>query len=276
TAAGNSAFGVAPKVIELGGQSFPVPSPEDCSTRAYQERPELEEQLEAALDDSIRDPMTVIMEGPAGSGKTTLAWRIAAKLGLPLYRFQCDDCVMADNLLTAPRITSTTGAIQFVLQPLAAAAVEGAVCLLDDADKCSPHALSALVSIVDPAIRSLYSSQAGGVAIPVRRSFRLLLAVNDLAAVPSFILDRCVKIHIGYPAIEQTIQMALLALPADVGQVLERAFWKAWRKTPADQRAPLSPRAASLTFEFSAKLLARGRTATDAVALALQSCVVGK
>jgi len=161
--------------------------------------------------------------------------------------------------------------VDYVLQPLAAAALRGGLCLLDDVDKAGERALSCLVSVLDEASHSVYSNLAA-VNIPLHSGFRLILTANDLQSLPPYIVTRCVVFRIDHPGVKETLRMVRSHVPGV--EELERAFLRAWEKRQsAEAGRALSPREAVLIFRLGQKMQASGQSAAAAMQSALDSVV---
>lgn len=252
--------------ITLSGVRFHVIPPEQSNLSSYLERRELLDLVLPSLEDSLGPPLRVLLVGPPGSGKSSLAAQAACKLGLPLWRFVATDSVAAEDWNCQARIAN--GVVEYVLGPLAAAAFHGGLCLLDDIDKAGVKALSGLVQVMDEGSNSLFSV-LGAVAIPIHPSFRLMLAANDLHSLPAFLRTRCVVFHIDHPSVEQTLHMVKSRLPGI--DELERAFLRSWEKRCSDSEHTISPREATLVFRLGQKLTSSGQSAAMAMEAALDS-----
>ncbi len=218
------------EVTTVSGQTLYVVSPEENhETGCFERRWELTDLVLPALSDAFGPPLPVLLVGPPGSGKSTLARLAAAELGLPFYRFQAHDSVSAEDFICVGRI-SAAGTVEYVLKPLAAAALRGGLCLLDDVDKAGERALSGLVSVLDEASHRVYSNLAA-VSIPLHSRFRLILAANHLEALPPFVRTRCVVFRIDHPGVRETLSIAKSRVPGV--KELERAFLEAWKKKQA-------------------------------------------
>lgn len=143
-------------------------------------------------------PLNPRLIGRPGSGKTTLAYSVAASLDQPVFIFQCTMDTRPDDLLVSPVIAGD-GRIAYHASPLVTAMLRGAVCILDEANRMSEKSWASLAPLLDR--RRYVESIVAGLKLHAHPDFRVCCTMNDDAStyeVPEYIQSRL------QPAIEVT------------------------------------------------------------------------
>jgi len=257
--------------LKIAGLTVWACCPQPTEVNGMVRRKEVEAPLLAALRrDEYGPPLPPLLGGPTGSGKTTLARLIAKQLKLPFYRFQGNDSITAEDFLCVGRI-NPGGGVEYVLQPVASAVVNGGLCLIDDVDKVQPPALSALLPLLDGE-RIIQSTLLSGF-LTVHSDFRLIFACNEIERLPLWFTSRVVKFRVDYPPVEDVLKMAMAQVP-DTGDCLRKAFIELWKQRNGSSGISLSPREAVRIFQLAGKLQKAGRPTLAAVETAMDAVLI--
>lgn len=135
-------------------------------------------------------PLNPRLIGRPGSGKTTLAYSVAASMNHSVYIFQCTMDTRPDDLLIGPVIAGG-GRIAYHASPLVTAMLRGAVCILDEANRMSEKSWASLAPLLDR--RRYVESIVAGLKLHAHADFRICCTMNDDAStyeVPEYIQSR--------------------------------------------------------------------------------------
>ncbi|MDA8084073.1 MAG: AAA family ATPase [Nitrospiraceae bacterium] len=143
-------------------------------------------------------PVPLLLVGPPGIGKTSIAKAIAEALGLPFHSFNLGGA--SDNAVFRGHHSSwsesTPGGI---VRMLINAGCENPVVLLDEIDKAgeSSHGMiqDIVSELVDPSTNCRFMDNYMGFPINLGRCLYILTA-NDKRRIPDYLLDRCELIDI--------------------------------------------------------------------------------
>ena len=180
------------------------------------------------LGDRLGKP--VLVEGPAGTGKTELAKSVAAMTGARLIRLQCyegmDEAkalyewdyrkqLLAIQLRGADTGGGDAGSLfaeDFLLtRPLLAAirATEPVVLLVDEVDRLDVEAEALLLEVLSDYQVSI--PELGTVA--ARQVPLVFLTSNGSRELSEALKRRCLYLHIGYPTVEREREIVLARVP---------------------------------------------------------------
>lgn len=179
--------------------------------------------------DSTDLPMNPRITGKPGSGKTTLAYAAAQRLGREVYVMQATPDMTTDRLLVA-----ASG----MASPLVSAVVRGGICILDEANRMTEPAWACLAPLLDH--RRYLDCAAFGIKIPAHPLFRLVATVNDDSAtfdIPPFIHSRLQpQILVDFP--DRVEELAILRenVPLAEDQILNTVTDFLQRAHAADER----------------------------------------
>jgi cobaltochelatase CobS len=135
----NEIFGVGP-AVELGvvgKRSAYVPALDP----AYEFRDDLVRALLVWWDGRVS--RNYLVQGPTGSGKSSLIEQFCARMGVELYRYACHQRTDFNEMLGQMTVKAD-GSTEFVLGPLPRAMKEGGVFALDELNFMPPGVVGAL------------------------------------------------------------------------------------------------------------------------------------
>jgi MoxR-like ATPase len=190
----------------------------------------------------------VLVEGPAGTGKTQLAKSVAQMTGRPLIRLQCYEGLDESKAIyewdyrrqllqlqllspaggPAPPEGGGTASLtqagifgeDFLLsRPLLAAirADEPVVLLIDEVDRLDPEAEALLLEVLSDYQVSI--PELGTVA--ARHIPQVFLTSNNTRDLSEALKRRCLYLHLGYPTAEREAEIVRLHVP-ELGEHLAR------------------------------------------------------
>ncbi len=153
---------------------------------------EVHRLLSAALlkiDEKDR-PMSPVLRGSPGGGKTTLACAVTHDFDLPVYIINCTSDMRPEDLLVTP-VLSKKQEIVYQGSSLVSAMANGGACVLDEANRMNEKSWASLASLLDD--RRYVESITAGVKIPADPEFRIIATMNDDAStfnLPEYIESR--------------------------------------------------------------------------------------
>jgi cobaltochelatase CobS len=112
--------------------------------------------------------MNIALTGPTGCGKTTLPIALAATLGHPVIRFNCNGETRVSNMVGMNRPALEEGVLTLRFSPaaLVKAMSEGYWTIFDEIDAALPSVLFVLQPVLEEGCRSLHVPETGEVVVP--------------------------------------------------------------------------------------------------------------
>ncbi|MEN6627633.1 MAG: AAA family ATPase [Candidatus Sumerlaeia bacterium] len=167
-------------------------------------------------------PLNPRLIGRPGSGKTTLAYSVAASLNQPVYIFQCTMDTRPEDLLISPVIAGE-GRIAYHASPLVTAMLRGAVCILDEANRMSEKSWASLAPLLDR--RRYVESIVAGLKLHAHPDFRICCTMNDDAStyeVPEYIQSRLQPmIEVTFPTRDEESRILKFNVPLAGEELIE-------------------------------------------------------
>ncbi len=214
----------AVKVESRDDQVLPEAGPEFVAT------PYVEDLTQRALT-YLEIGYPVHFSGPAGTGKTTLAFHVAAQLGRPVMLIHGDDEFgssdlvgrhsgyrkqrLIDNYIHSVLKTEENMNVTWMDNRLTTACKEGYTLIYDEFTRSRPEANNALLSILEERILNLPKmSHYGQGYVEVHPTFRAIFTSNpeEYAGVhktQDALMDRLISVRLGHFDRETEIQIAM-------------------------------------------------------------------
>lgn len=218
---------------------------------------EVHRQLCAAwLTKNEKDrPMTPVLMGDPGCGKTTLACCAAQEFDRPVYIMNCTSDMQPEDLVVVPVLSSDQKVI-YRGSPLVSAVVNGGVCVLDEANRMNEKCWASLAALLDDR-RSLQSVSAG-VKIPAHPEFRLVATMNEDSStyiIPDYIESRLRPIlQVDLPKEAELAEIVAKNVPFVTDVLIEAIVYYLAEKKKAGALAKYSIRDAILITRYAARI----------------------
>lgn len=217
---------IAEPLVDDGGRLAFVPEASD----GFVTTPYVEQVVERALT-YLDIGYPVHLAGFAGTGKTTLAFHIAAKLGRPVVLIHGNDefassdltgkdvgyrkSKLIDNYIHSVLKAEENMRVLWMENRLTTACREGYTLIYDEFNRSRPEANNVLLSVLEERMLSLpAAARSEGSEVEVHPSFRALFTSNpeEYAGVhrtADALLDRLITINLGHYDRETEIRIAI-------------------------------------------------------------------
>lgn len=210
--------------IEDDGVLHPEASQDFVST------PYVESVTERALM-YLESGYAIHFAGPAGTGKTTLAFHVAAKLGRPMTLIHGDDefassdligreggyrkYKLVDNFIHSVLKTEEEVSTLWVDNRLSMACQHGYTLIYDEFSRSRPEANNSLLSILSHGILNLPKGRASGEGyLPVHPGFRAIFTSNPeeyagTHKTQDALMDRLITMRLGHYDRETEVRVTM-------------------------------------------------------------------
>lgn len=222
----------------------------DAETKEKKEFPEVSHAQLGDVITTIQTGEHVMMVGPAGTGKSTIAEQAAKALGLKYYSISLNPQLPASQLMGYMEATG-----KYVPMPFRKAYEEGGLFHLDEVDNSHPSVLAVINSALANGIMAFPDTGVTGEMVTRHPDFRVAASANTFGkgadrtyvgrqAMDGATLDRFTIETINYDeALETTLCMNTGAKVTDVERVLKTVRTMRKNAEKYNLRVILSPRA---------------------------------
>ncbi len=255
-------------MTSINRKSVLLSRPYHAMATSFEDREEVIQKILAAwIGDADRLPLSPLLIGEPGIGKNRIVYECAKICGKPLFIFQGHEDVTAEDLMCAVRFSDDPERkMDYIVQPLVSAMIQGGICFIDEIGKIRGRALAPLASLLDE--RRYIDSNLLGERIFAHPGFRFIAATNttdlDANALPDFIRSRiCPAIRVEYPDREhlnRVIRSRFPILKKNSVKLVEH-FWTLWQDKHGD--LPPSPRDSIYIFGYALNLADRDAAGDD-------------
>lgn len=197
---------------------------------------------------------SIYLAGPAGSGKTSLAEQMAARLGIVCTTLSCN--IRTERADIVGYLGLEDGATRFIPGPLIRAMKNGEMIIFDEGDALPPSITITLNRVLEGA--PLVVPETGEVVRP-HKDFRIAFTGNTRGrgdetgayrarnVQDAAVLDRFLFVEVGYPTAEEETKILVnkfgTTLPDEIRDVLVKAAHETRASFVAGElSAPISTR----------------------------------
>jgi nitric oxide reductase NorQ protein len=234
-----------------------------CPGKEYVETPAVKALSNRALS-YLQAGFAVHLRGPAGSGKTTLAFKLASELARPVTFLAGDESIQTADLIgRQTRLRRRKVVDRFVHtvikyeenidqewsdSRLTLACREGYTLIYDEFTRSRPEANNVLLGVLEERLLALPGGSGGGEYVPVHPDFRIIFTSNpkEYAGIHSSqdaLNDRMITIDMDY--FDESSEISITSVSSGLSPELATPvvqLVRAYRASGAYRQIP-SPRA---------------------------------
>jgi Holliday junction resolvasome RuvABC ATP-dependent DNA helicase subunit len=171
---------------------------------------------------------TILLAGPASTGKTTLASRMASVLGLPFVEIDGKTIKTREQMFMLLETAANAADTPFIRQAddksgLPVLSLPPMMIFIDEAQQVSEDLQGALLAALEPKQRRVVISHIDGKRVMLTHSLCMVLATTHPNELSDAFRSRCAEIKLQSYSIEEVAQMALKAAPmigSDVAKLI--------------------------------------------------------
>jgi MoxR-like ATPase len=204
-------------------------------------------------------PMTPVLVGEPGNGKTTLACTTAREYNLPVHIMNCTSDMRPEDLIVTPVIGNDHN-IEYRGSALVSAVINGGICILDEANRMNEKCWASLASLLDD--RRYVESVVAGIKIEAHPEFRFVATMNDdpsTYVIPGYIESRLKPvIEVDSPHDEQLLAIVKANVPYATENMIKSVLKHLTENRDKDYSKPFSIRDAIEVTRYAVRLTEKG------------------
>lgn len=178
----------------------------------YIKNSEIETSLKLAI--ALKKPL--LLEGDAGTGKTTLAKSVADELNAKLLRIQCFEGITKEDILyesNSEKYFSKKAIVQFLKE-------KRAVLLIDEIDKADEKFEAFLLEFLEE--KQVTINELNETIFNKNELFLVFITSNNQRELSKALKRRCIYLHLDYPSAEREFEILSLQCSENFNEILAK------------------------------------------------------